>query len=432
MKFPLGRYGCLDSAIAWHGGASISVAEFLGSAEHLASRLPAAPYVFNLCVDRYHFLLGFAAALMRGQVSLLPPGRNDHFLRQIHARHQPAYCLVDQPCETAGLEVIEVGYVPARRSVTMPRFSGDKPAIIAFTSGSTGDPAPHVKTFESLVVTAVATAERFNFSPGQNIAGTIPPQHMYGLETTIMLPLQTGGALHSGHPLTPADIDAALKEIPAPRWLATTPFHIKACLDDDAHLSPLTGVICATMPLASELGRLIEARYAAPLFEIYGCTEAGTVATRRPGEAFTTCARTRIAQAGEDVWLLGGKLPHPIKLPDRIEVLSETEFAFLGRTGDMVKIAGKRASLAALNSELNRIPGVRDGVFYFPEGAQRLIAFAVAPGMTSRALIGHLRTRIDSAFLPRPLLILDSLPRNSTGKLPREDLVRLATAAAAD
>jgi len=33
-----------------------------------------------------------------------------------------------------------------------------------------------------------------------------------------------------------------------------------------------------------------------------------------------------------------------------------------------------------------------------------------------------LRERIDPLFLPRPLLFVDALPRNGTGKLPRAAL----------
>jgi len=58
----------------------------------------------------------------------------------------------------------------------------------------------------------------------------------------------------------------------------------------------------------------------------------------------------------------------------------------------------------------------------------RLMAFVVAPGITRDALLAALRARIDAVFLPRPLLFLDALPRNATGKLPREALLRHAQA----
>ena len=54
------------------------------------------------------------------------------------------------------------------------------------------------------------------------------------------------------------------------------------------------------------------------------------------------------------------------------------------------------------------------------------MAFVVAPGHTSESLMEALRRRIDPAFLPRPLSFVDVLPRNATGKVPRQWLNQIA------
>ena len=101
-------------------------------------------------------------------------------------------------------------------------------------------------------------------------------------------------------------------------------------------------------------------------------------------------------------------------------------FLLRGRTQDLVNVAGKRGSLAFLNHQLGAIPGVVDAFFYLPEesasysatGIVRLAALAVAPGLTATEIIRELRKRVDPVFLPRPLLLVEQIPRNSTGKLP--------------
>jgi acyl-coenzyme A synthetase/AMP-(fatty) acid ligase len=55
----------------------------------------------------------------------------------------------------------------------------------------------------------------------------------------------------------------------------------------------------------------------------------------------------------------------------------------------------------------------------------RVAAVVVAPGLDAATLVERLRERIDPAFLPRPLLFVDKLPRNETGKLPQEALQSL-------
>jgi acyl-coenzyme A synthetase/AMP-(fatty) acid ligase len=81
---------------------------------------------------------------------------------------------------------------------------------------------------------------------------------------------------------------------------------------------------------------------------------------------------------------------------------------------------------------------VLDGVFAMPddaegqgEGVVRLAAFVVAPGVTPAALMTALRERMDPVFLPRPLVFVDALPRNATGKLPRAALASLARGSSA-
>ena len=136
-----------------------------------------------------------------------------------------------------------------------------------------------------------------------------------------------------------------------------------------------------------------------------------------------------------ETWVEGGHLARPLRIPDRVKVLSETQFKLLGRPEDMAKIAGKRASIAALNRELLRVPGVKDGVFFDPGTAAgrtpRLAAVVVAPGIESEAILRALRARIDPAFLPRPLIMVAELPRTDTGKIARAELLALLEAARA-
>jgi acyl-coenzyme A synthetase/AMP-(fatty) acid ligase len=129
------------------------------------------------------------------------------------------------------------------------------------------------------------------------------------------------------------------------------------------------------------------------------------------------------------VWAEGGHIETPTRLNDVIELIDASPGHFLlhGRHADLVNIAGKRTSLAYLNYQLNAIPGVQDGVFVLPaddagalESVRRLVALVVAPTLTPAALMHALRERIDPIFLPRPLLFVDALPRNATGKLPTQ------------
>ncbi|HXZ93306.1 MAG TPA: AMP-binding protein [Burkholderiales bacterium] len=439
LEFALIERFRADDAIGWRGGEAVDAARFCDSAIALAALLPRKRHVLNLCEDRLNFMLGFAAAMLAGQISLLPYSRAQGAVRDLFASQPDTYCLSDGEVPAGLPVVLTPDFLQSGGAFEVPRFGADRLALIAYTSGSTGRPQPHAQTWGSLVADARALGAYLGLAAGGacSIVGTVPPQHIYGMETTVMLPMQNGVPVHPGRPLLPSDIAAALAAMPGERWLVTTPAHLRACVEEAVRLPALAGLLSATMPLAADLARQAEQRWSAPVHEIYGCTEGGALALRRPAleESWRVRTGMRLRRACGDTWVEGGHLAQALRIPDRVEVLSETQFRLLGRPEDMAKIAGKRASIEALNRELLRVPGVKDGVFFDPGTAAgrtpRLAAVVVAPGIEPEAILRALRARIDSAFLPRPLIMADALPRTATGKLPRAELLALLETAAA-
>ncbi len=423
-----------DQAVAWRNTGPVSLAAFLHEVGQVAERLPERPFVFNLCSDRYHFLTTFCAAMLRGQTSLLPPNHAGQTLALLHATHPDAYGVADQPMSVAGLEIRAYPALPSggRSHGEIPLIAAEHIAAITFTSGSTGQSMPHPKTWGSLVTEATLTASRLGLETGCHVLGTVPPQHMYGLGSTLMLPLHNGGVIHSGQPLFPADIRLALESLPAPRVLVTTPLHLRICLEQQAVMPPLALILSAAAPLSAELAEQAETAFGALLMEIYGSTETGSIATRRTanGEDWKPLAGVTLSRAENGrTCVEGGHIQTRIELQDVIEATDGSHFRLTGRAADMLNIAGKRASLGELNRQLNLIPGVRDGIFFAPDEvpgmAVRLCALVVAPKLSAQQIISALRQTIDPAFLPRPLYKVDALPRNATGKLPREALRKL-------
>ena len=93
--FPLLRVQRSAAAFASREGRPISVGTFLNDVAALAEMLPARGHVINLCGDRYRFAVGFAAALCRGQVNLLPPHDAPDLLEQLGTDYPDLYCLTE-------------------------------------------------------------------------------------------------------------------------------------------------------------------------------------------------------------------------------------------------------------------------------------------------------------------------------------------------
>lgn len=433
--------------LAYRAGRAIRVNEFLADVERVAALLGPSGHVLNACTDRYHFAVGFAATLVRGKVSLLPPTQTPEMMRQLEDFAPDVVALTDgSDCD---IPLPRMAY-PQRRAPApgragngsahpVPQIGAAQLAAYVFTSGSTGTPVPYRKTFGRLLRCVQEGATRLGLAGGPPCAvvATVPPQHMYGFESSVLLPLLTGAILCAERPFYPADIVAAMEALPHPRMLVTTPVHLRALLGSGLTLPPADLVLCSTAPLAQSLAREAEQRFGTRLLEIYGSTETGQIATRRPthGAEWQLWPGVSLSLEGEVTWASGGHVEQRTRMWDVLETTDEGRFLLHGRVTDLVNIAGKRSSLAYLNHQLNSIPGVEDGAFFHsgdpggsPAGVARVGACVVAPGLDPVRLLAALRERIDPVFLPRPLLFVEQLPRNATGKLPQEALRSLASA----
>ena len=383
--------------------------------------------------------MGFAASLVSGKVSLLPSTHTAEVIRQLTAFAPDVFCLTDDPkCDIDLPRTPFPDGTASSEDFSVPAIDSGQLAAYVFTSGSTGTPLPYKKTWGRLLRCVHDGASRLGLLDGRahTLVGTVPPQHMYGFESSVLLGLQTGSALCAERPFYPADICSTLTAAPRPRALISTPVHLRALIASGLPLPPTDLIVSATAPLSRELAREVEAAFATRLLEIYGSTETGQIATRRTAETaewqLWPGVTLTVNEAGQ-AWAQGGHVEQPTAMCDVLELTRDDRFLLHGRMADLVNIAGKRSSLAYLNHQLSSIHGVVDGTFFFPDeshasntGVTRVAAFVVAPELDAATLIEELRRRIDPVFLPRPLVFVERLPRNGTGKLPQEALRELA------
>ena len=163
---------------------------------------------------------------------------------------------------------------------------------------------------------------------------------------------------------------------------------------------------------------------------MFGSTETCVIAHRRTAQedAWTPYAGVTLHPQPDGTRIEAPQLVHPVVLADIVELLADGRFRLRGRNTDLLEIAGKRASLGDLTHKLLAVPGVRDGVVFQANdtdamGVRRIAALVVAPNLDAGAILDALRCDVDPVFLPRPLKLVDALPRSETGKLPRAALL---------
>ena len=183
----------IDAVVAWRTGGGVTRLQFLHDVLWVAKSLPDHANVINVCDDRYLFMVGFAAAILRGQVSLLPPSRVPGAVMAIAEEYANSYLLVDGPVGDGALPKFRVALAPGATAAA-PAAVGSQPAVplidldqlvvILFTSGTTGQATPNPKAWRTVVHGAAANAATLRPESDQpyTLVATVPSQHMYGFE----------------------------------------------------------------------------------------------------------------------------------------------------------------------------------------------------------------------------------------------------------
>ncbi|MFI9652281.1 AMP-binding protein [Guyparkeria halopsychrophila] len=455
--------GNLDRVLLLDGENHWTVADVLASAQELQQALGALPtpvrHLVNLAGRRDQFLVGLVAGILGAQVSLMPSTRGRGAIQDLLADHPDTVILHDNdaPLEpTLAACGPHLAIPPLRRAKSqgecvsqVPRIPTRQLIARVFTSGTTGKPKGHDKHWGRLVANARVAADALTAHhritskaqrgplDGIHLLGTVPSQHMYGFESLILAALCGGATLSVDQPFFPGDIAASLAELPSPRMLVTTPYHLHHLLASECALPPCEHILCATAPLELTLATHAEQTLGGVLQEIYGSTETGQIAVRQPtqGADWQLMEGVRLKEtASGGVIASGGHIERPVCLGDCLERVDERHFRLIGRLANQVNIAGKRSSIEYLNATLRAIDGVKDGFFFHPrstnaEGRQpeRLAAVVCGPGLSADSVRRALRERLDPVFLPRPLLLVEQMPVNATGKVTRDALDALLT-----
>lgn len=450
----LSRHGP-DDIVAFGAAGRRTAADLLADAASLAHGLPAAsPDSHVLLVferDRYQMAAALLAALDRGHAVALPPTTRIDSILAVQRRPETVAMLHDID---AGLGIRASDVLnrpdPAASSSSSQSPSGVEVRPLSapfrphagvmatvFTSGTTGPMTAWRKTRAELLAEAHWLAETFDVGVGDRIVATVAPGHIYGLLFTVLLPLLRGAAFSRETPHH-AEAIARCVRADAAQVLVTVPVQLRACAGLPAGaLAGLQRVFSSTGPLSDSVAKAFAARHGVAVTEILGSTETGGIAhrTRRGTETprWQPFDVVRVSVAGADRLcvdspFLQPDLPRPFETADRIELGSDGSFIHLGRMDGVVKIGGRRVSLAEMEDCLQEQPEVEEAVVVaVPDGVRgdRLLA-AVTPASCP---LGPLRKRLLERFeptcLPRRTLAVDALPVGPSGKLARSRLLRL-------
>ncbi|HEY6527485.1 MAG TPA: AMP-binding protein [Cellvibrionaceae bacterium] len=422
-------------AIFYHNGKHYSGAELISQSAHLAAQLHNCSAVINLADNRLDFVIGFLAALIAKKTTILPANSKLETVHDLLIDCPEALLVVSSllPWDIDQRIIPQVLLNSTACASNNDEYwiDGQFPAVCVYTSGSTGKPKANKKTWQALVRTAEKLYQRFAESgvlkPGSYLMGTVPSQHMYGLETLVMLPLVSPviGLVERG--LLPDYLMATAQSAPQPVVLISSPIHVGALAQQGADWSGFAAIVSATAPLDAALAQHIEQQHRLGVWEIYGCTEAGSMATRRTAETvrWQFLPGIKLSEDAEHCAVEIDHLGAQIPLQDQINMHSDGLFILGPRNSDLIKIAGKRGSIAQITALIRQHPQISDAYVFISNSKFTRLSALVCATADADDIKRFLAQKIDDVFVPRIIRHAASLPRNSNGKIIHEDVLTL-------
>ncbi|MBP1590021.1 MAG: acyl-CoA synthetase [Kiritimatiellae bacterium] len=329
------------------------------------------------------------------------------------------------------------------------------PSVEFRTSGSTGAPKSILRTEDSLQADARALLAAFPdlFAPPTPlVVATIDPDHMFGALWRIRLPALAGCPVAPGMPFSPEALVALAAPppdaTPAPLLLVTTPSFLTILLRDApacAALRPrLRAIVTSGGPLPEATAADSLSLLGISPLEIYGSTEAGSIAWRRQATAPNwtllpdVTATVRPADSALVItspWAFA----RPWTMSDAATLLTPRTFRLGPRLDRTIKILEEPVSLPAVEAalaatdlvaEAAAIPSPRAvpriWALAVPTPAGRALLATAGAAALTRRLLAEARAAapgLPPAALPRRIRYVPELPRNAQGKLPADALL---------
>lgn len=430
--------GPADDIVAYRDdGEAISRREFVKDV-CVAARALVGFEGQSIAIDEghpYRFTVLLCAVLWSGCTPVLFPGRGAQF-EALQASYDAVLIdAVDAP-NMYPKTVLIVKSDAEPLSLEGLKVPHANHPIRLFTSGSSGTPKCIEKTVGLMDREADVTTRLFRgVTEGTVIQSTVDPRHLYGLTFNVWF------AMSAGRPMatTRRVYQEQLLTLPSPVALITTPTFMRM-LETSLAAPTLPFVLSAGGPLSVEAKATLKAWSPSTIYEIYGSTETGVVASRAHKDSDETPDWTLIDEGAlnetPEGWVLSSPLltKGVLTLDDRLMMTGERTFRLLGRRDRVVKIGEVRLSLTEVERVVERRLGLVIRALPIEQGERTFIGAVVNEKLSPqwqgalperRAVTKALYGVLDPLARPRLWRSVEDWPINAQGKVETQRLLEL-------
>jgi len=243
--------------------------------------------------------------------------------------------------------------------------------FLYFTSGTTGLPTGVYKTKENSVKQAEALLKTIADMKFNRVVTTVPFVHIYGIDIGAVVPHLLDVDVWTKENFLPEEL--AIEAAKEGTLVVTTPVFIKALnrIKKDVKFSN-SMFLTSTAPLPLEDGKEFRENYDCSVSQLFASTETGMMGHKRDDEQILT-AYDGVSIGESDNMLMVSSpfvtkkvlnkgiiedIIPPFQTEDIVEILSEHEFQLLGRSSNLVKVAGKRISTLQIENIIEAMDGI--------------------------------------------------------------------------
>ncbi|WBB80736.1 acyl-CoA synthetase [Micromonospora sp. WMMD882] len=444
------------------GGQTTSGESLLRCATAVADRVAGMERVAVTATASLETVVAVVGGLLAG-VAVVPVPPDSGPRERAHILRDSAVPAVLAPTGTAadpgGPPVVPVD-LTARSDTAYPEPDDDRPALVLYTSGTTGAPKGAVIGRGAVAACLDALAAAWAWTPDDLLVHGLPLFHVHGLVLGVLGPLRLGGRLHHVGRPDPARYAGAGGSL----YFGVPTVWQRVCADPAAARA-LRGarlLVSGSAGLPTAVFDQLRALTAHRVVERYGMTETLiTVSTRadgprRPGTVGQPLrdVRTRLVdETGADVphdgtslgellvrgpGLFHGYLNRPdadaasrtadgwFRTGDVAAVDPDGWHRIVGRAAtDLIKSGGYRIGAGEVEDALLAHPAVAEAAVVgtpHPDLGQQVTAYVVADGVSGPELVDFVARELAVHKRPRQVHLVDRLPRTALGKVQKSQL----------
>jgi len=363
--------------------------------------------------------------------------------------------------------------LPATEAAELALLDPSAPAMLMYTSGTTGDPKGALLSHWNMIYAGRTVADALALTASDRVLSSLPLYHINGQCISTVAPLVSGGSVVMPHRFS-ASQWWPLVERYRPTWLNMVPT-IMAYLLAGPALTPAQAEACravrfgraASAPLSPAQHRAFEERFGVSVIEAMGLTEAASIAfanplaqsERRYGSAgrplgvearvvsasrqvLGTLAQGEIELRGESVMLGYYRAPELTRsslsedgwlATGDLGYRDEDGFYFItGRLKELIIKGGENIAPREIDEVLLKHPSVLEaaavGVPDELYGQDILACVVLKPGVHCDVaeLRTHCQLELGRYKTPREFRLVDALPKGPSGKVQRLKLLEMS------